>query len=248
MRFLIGGVQKAGTTALAKWMAAHPRLRLPVGKEAHVFDAPDFDDAADAAAIDARYAAHFPGPREAAVLCGDATPIYLFQPRLIARIQRYNPAMRWIVLLRDPVERAISHWAMERRRGAEHLPLWAAVLAEPFRLAGHRDDLSDGSPLRTHSYVARGDYARQLDCLYAHFPPRQVLLLNNVDLRDDPARCLQRVYAFLDVEAVPAPDLAPVFTGDYRPPGRFAPGRLLLHWRLAGARRRLRAAYEIGWP
>ena len=44
VRFLIGGVQKAGTTALASYLATHPGLRLPAGKEAHVFDAPDFDD------------------------------------------------------------------------------------------------------------------------------------------------------------------------------------------------------------
>ena len=44
VRFLVGGVQKAGTSALAQYLGLHPRLRLPTGKEAHVFDAPDFDD------------------------------------------------------------------------------------------------------------------------------------------------------------------------------------------------------------
>lgn len=248
MSFLLGGVQKAGTTALARWLAAHPRLCLPVGKEAHVFDAPDFNEAASAQWVDARYAVHHPEPHDDGVLYGDATPIYLFHPRLIARIARYNPAMRWLVLLRDPVERAISHWAMERGRGAERLPLWAAVLAEPFRLAGHRDDFADDSPLRTHSYAARGDYARQLDCLFAHFPRTQVLLIDNAELRAEPAACLHRVHAFLGVEVVPPPDFAPVFAGDYRVPGRFALGRLLLRWRLLAARRRLRTTYGIDWP
>ena len=114
--FVIGGVQKGGTTALAQYLAAHPGIRLPAGKEAHVFDAPGFDDAWDAATVDAQYAAHFP-QHAADVLLGDATPFYLFHPDVVARIARYNPGMRWIILLRDPATRALSQFNMERERG-----------------------------------------------------------------------------------------------------------------------------------
>ena len=48
VRFVIGGVQKVGTTALATFLGAHPGVALPDGKEAHLFDAPEFDDAWDA--------------------------------------------------------------------------------------------------------------------------------------------------------------------------------------------------------
>ena len=57
------------------------------------------------------------------------------------RIARYNPAMRWIVLLREPAERALSHHHMERSRGRERWPLWLALLLERWRLAGHHDEL-----------------------------------------------------------------------------------------------------------
>src|SRR3546814_4841803 len=78
-------------------------------------------------------------------------------------------------LLRDPVDRALSHYHMERARHTEHWPLWPAMLLERWRLRGHHDDFADGSPLRHFSYRARGDYAAQLDALYRHFPPHQVL-------------------------------------------------------------------------
>ena len=53
--FVVGGVQKAGTSALAQYLRASPGLRLPTDKEAHVFDAPDFDEAWSAAEVDARH-------------------------------------------------------------------------------------------------------------------------------------------------------------------------------------------------
>ena len=56
--FLIGGMQKAGTSALARYLRAHPSLRLPAGKEAHVFDMPAFDDTWSTADIDALYVPH----------------------------------------------------------------------------------------------------------------------------------------------------------------------------------------------
>lgn len=227
IRFLIGGAQKCGTSALANYLSEHPGLALPRGKEAHVFDAPDFDETWSPEEIDARYVqAGIDAPAHA--LCGDATPIYLLHPRLIARIARYNMAMRWIVLLRHPAERALSHYHMERARGDERWPLWPALLLERWRLRGHEDDFSDRSPLRHHSYRARGDYAPQLDALYRYFPPEQVLLLRSRDLAERPQTALERAYAFLGVTPTAAA-VTPrrVFTGDYPEPGAFH--RWLLH-------------------
>lgn len=243
--FLIGGVQKAGTTALAGFLRQHPGVSLPKTKEAHVFDAPDFDEAWGAADVDRRYALHFDAG-VADALYGDATPIYCLHERFVARVRRYNPAMRWILLLRDPVERAISHYHMERDRGNERWPLWAALLCEPWRLRGHLDDFSADSPLRTHSYRLRGDYARQLEVLYRYFPPGQVLLLQSEALRDESARVLTRVYDHLGLQGpVRLPHDARVFEGDYTPPGRFSPVRGLAACLLWPARRRLRRRYSV---
>lgn len=246
--FLIGGVQKGGTTALASFIAQHPDIRLPAGKEAHVFDAPDFDEAWDAAAIDARYRRHFPVEDQPGLLQGDATPIYCFHPRLVRRIARYNPGMRWILILRHPVDRAISQWRMETGRGDDSWPLWAAALFERWRLLGHGDDFSATSPLRRHSYLARGDYARQLDVLYRHFPPEQVLLLRNKELAQAPEAVLGRIWHFLGLSPpTVAPVFGRVFEGGQNPVPETAPVwrllRLLLRRRMRDAERR----YGIHW-
>lgn len=216
--FVIGGVQKGGTTALASFMVRHPRIALPKGKEAHVFDAPDFDETWSISQVEQRYQPYFEQERSEA-MHGDATPIYCFHPRLIQRIADYNPRMKWIVILRHPVERALSHYHMERSRRWEHWPLWPALLLERWRLRGHAEDFSSDSPLRRFSYRARGDYARQLDGLYRHFPKSQVLVLRNEDLASQPMATLGRVWAFLGVEALAAGaagDFPRVFEGDYR--------------------------------
>lgn len=231
VRFVIGGVQKAGTSALARYLGRHPGLCLPRRKEAHVFDAPDFDDAWTPAQVDARYAPLF-DEAPAGAMHGDATPFYLFKPRTVERIARYNPAMRWIVLLRDPIERALSHYHMERSRGHESLPLWLALLAERWRLRGHEEDFARGSPLRRYSYRARGDYARQIDALHARFPREQVLLLRSDALIRDPRAVILQACDFLGTTAPqPQAEYERVFVGDYAPwAGNDWRKRLLRRW------------------
>ena len=231
VRFVIGGVQKGGTTALARYLGMQPGVLLPRDKEAHIFDAAAFDDAAEPSQVNARYLPLFDAADDT-VMRGDATPIYLFMPQAIERIARYNPAMRWIVLLRDPVERAISQHHMERQRGAERWPLPLALLLEHGRLRRDAANASPGSSLRTHSYRARGDYAGQLDTLFAHFPRDQVLLLRSDALQSAAAATVSRACAFLGLPPPPPEQTyAPVFIGDYpRIPRGSLRWRLLRWW------------------
>ncbi len=248
VRFLIGGVQKGGTSALARYLQSHPDIRLPTGKEAHVFDDVRAGDWT-AEHFEAEYQGHFPyGHGSPSAICGDATPIYCFHPALIERIARYNPAMRWIILLRDPVERAISHYYMERNRGTESLPLAAALLAEPWRLRGRQDDFSTDSPLRRHSYCARGRYARQLDALYAHFPRDQVLILRSMDLLADPGHSMDRVYSYLEV-APPTgtTQFERVFQGWYGGEARHPWVRWVLRQRFRGELSLLRSRHGVSF-
>ena len=245
--FLVGGVQKSGTSALAQYLRGSPGLRLPADKEAHIFDATDFDEAWSPHEIDARHAGLFADTKGDG-LVGDATPFYLFHPRCVARIARYNPAMRWIVLLRDPVERARSHHHMERQRGHESLPLWLAAWLEPWRVRGHADDLARGSRLRRFSYRARGDYARQLDVLYVHFPREQVLVLRSERLRNDPDACVREACRFLGVPP-PAAGTAhePVFVGDYPPASPDALDSRFLRWLMRRELQAMRERYGIAF-
>lgn len=244
IRFVIGGVQKGGTSALAAYLTRYTDVHLPLTKEAHVFDAPGFDEAWSASEVDARFASSWPPARDG-VLVGDATPLYVFDARLIRRIARYNPAMRWILLLRNPVDRAVSQYHMERARGRERWPLLAAIAFEALRVGRHRRDLSQASPWVRHAYVARGRYDRQLDSLFAHFPSDQVLLLRSIDLRRDPAATVARARAFLGLPPdTSTMEFDPVFEGAYTREGdRLA--RCLLRWRFARGLRRLYRRYGV---
>ena len=99
--FLIAGVQKGGTTALYDYLSDYPDVALSRIKEVHFFD----DEGQDWRRPDYRaYHARFEAP--AGRPCGEATPIYVYWPNALERVAAYNPAMRFIVTLRDPVERA----------------------------------------------------------------------------------------------------------------------------------------------
>lgn len=245
VRFLIGGVQKGGTTALAHCLSQHPQVLLPSGKEAHVFDAPDFDDHWDRVQIERRYAPHYPEDSSGR-LVGDATPIYCLHECFVQRIARYNPQMRWVLLLRQPVERAISQYHMEHGRGAERWPMLPALCLERWRLRGHLDDFSASSPLRRYSYRLRGDYARQLDTLYRYFDRSQVLVLRSDEFRTAPRAVLTRVYEYLDLPGpVRMPEHTQVFSGDYAPPSRRSPTWLVAHWLLRRELRAMRTSHGL---
>lgn len=158
-----------------------------------------------------------------------ATPFYLLHPRIVARIARYNPALRWIVLLRDPAERALSHLhgAQARHRTLAAVVGAAAGTLAPARACGR---LLAQLPLRRHGYRLRGDYARQ--SLYAQFPREQVLLLSSRELRDNPTGSVRKVCVSAS-NRLPGSVLAEtVFTGDYPRPARNSLRMRLLRWLL----------------
>lgn len=195
--FMIVGAQKSGTSALARFLSRHPAIAMACG-EGHVFDSPDYSSDWTPEQIDARYARRIERHADAAV-CGESTPIYMLLPDIPAELYRYNPSLKVIVMLRDPVERALSHFAMERARGAEHRPLWFALLAEPWRLWRCRDPRAPASAVRRHSYRSRGAYSAQIRNLFAAFPRDQVLVLGSEDLLRRHDETLEKVFAFLGV-------------------------------------------------
>lgn len=202
--FLIVGVQKGGTTALFDYLGDYPDIALPATKELHFFDDeaqpwPDADLAA--------YHAQFPAP--AGRPCGEATPIYSYWPNSLERVAAYNPAMKLILVLRDPVQRAWSHWRMEYARGVETHPFaWCIregrqrlFAAEPW---GHDREVS---------YVERGFYGEQVERLLGLFPRDQLLVLTSHDLRADPGPALGRTRAFLGLQPAAPPAHRDVHVG-----------------------------------
>lgn len=198
--FVIAGVQKAGTTALFAVLRTHPGIFMPQVKEVHYFDR----DGVDWATTDhAPYHAFFSSARPDQIL-GEATPAYVYWPDCIERIAAYNPAMKLIVVLRNPIDRAYSAWWMERSRGLEPFEFGEAIRSGRARL----DAPGNRRPgyHKNFSYVERGFYASQLDRVLRHFERSQVLVLLNEDLVEAPNVTLARLGEFLGIEGI-EPDL-----------------------------------------
>lgn len=214
--FMIVGMQKSGTTALASFLNEHPALALASGKEVHLFDSPDYLSSWGRNDIDAIYSPYFEGQQ--AGLLGEATPIYTYFRDIPALLSAYNPRLKLIILLRDPAARAVSQYWMERTRGDETLPLFAALLLEPVRLlidVFFNKRRAWGSHSRTHSYISRGHYTEQIKNLLRYFPPEQILVIDNDSLLEDHVATMQGVLSFLDVSLENIAPPQKVFAGEY---------------------------------
>jgi Sulfotransferase domain len=187
---VILGTQRGGTTSLFDWLATHPSVAPSTTKEVHYFDR-------FYANGDRWYRAHFPFkfvPR----LSIEATPYLLFYPPAPGRVAGDLPARtRFVVLLRDPVQRAISQYWHSCRLHAEDQPLDVALGLEEQRLAGQEDIVLAGGESFAHrnfSYKARGHYAEQLRRWFDVIDRDRFLVMESEELWGGPrgpARVLQ---------------------------------------------------------
>ena len=156
-----------------------------------------------------KYHANFrPKPQQRVI--GEASPIYMYWETAPSRIWKYNPKMKWILALRNPVERAFSAWNMETRRGKERLSFAEAIEIEAERC---REALP--SQHRVYSYIDRGFYAHQVRRLLNIFGKGNVLILLNEELRNEHQKTLRRVFEFLGIDSSFVPPEASVFEQEY---------------------------------
>jgi hypothetical protein len=189
--FVILGAQKAGTSALYRYLLKHPDVTGAAVKETHYFDR-HYDRGSH------WYLSQFP-LRATTSLTGEATPYYLFHPQIPRRLAELVPDARLVVLVREPAARAYSHYR-HNARFHPPMPSFEAALALEERLfaaRGGEPGFFDSDECHMHSYAARGRYVEQLRRWFEHFAAEQVLVLESEEFYRDPAAGFNTVLRFL---------------------------------------------------
>jgi hypothetical protein len=207
--FLIIGAERAGTTSLYRYLVQHPQvMSATLHRKGAYYFATNFDKGVR------WYRAHFPTElamraraRRAGVervVTGEACPYYIFHPLVPERVHALLPDARLILMLRDPVSRAYSHYQQEIVRGFEHLSFEEAIEAEPKRLAGQeermrRDPGYYSFSHQHHAYLARGRYLEQIQRWHASFAPDRLLVIDSAAFFADPDDGFSEVLRFLEL-------------------------------------------------
>ncbi|MBN2866568.1 MAG: sulfotransferase domain-containing protein [Thiotrichales bacterium] len=184
--FLIIGVQKGGTTSLQKYLQKNSLIGMSEIKELHFFDKDKFLNKGDYAS----YHSYFFN-RKSPVLA-EATPIYSFLTRCHKLIKDYNPDIKLILVLRDPVKRAYSQYNMALQKGKESLSFSEAVRAEMAQEPFPNQE-------RIKSYVSRGFYFQQISKLLEVFESKQLIVLFSDDLMNNHRMVLSELNDFLGI-------------------------------------------------
>ena len=206
--FLGIGTQKGGTTFVYELLKQHPQVFMAAPKEQHFFTL-HWQQGVD------WYRNQF-ALATSDQMCGEVTPYYLFHPEAPRRIHSVMPRTKLIVVLRDPVERALSQYFHSKRLGLEALSLEDALAAEPQRLEDSDEILATGKPHRSHqqhSYVSRGRYEQQISRFKQFFSDQQLLLMRSEQLFAQPDVAWRQILDFLGLSFVQCPQQTPVYAG-----------------------------------
>lgn len=195
--FVIIGGQRCGTTSMFDYLSRHPLVAPSLVKEVHYFDTHNTKPLS-------WYEGHFPARSSmpTGAITGEASPYYLLHPAVPARLHAVLPEATLLVLLRDPVERALSHHRHEVAKGHEHLSFAEAIAAEDARLGDDMQRLAEDETFQSfavqhYSYVTRGFYADQLQRWADVVGRDRLFVLNADDFFADPDAVYNRVLARL---------------------------------------------------
>lgn len=193
--FIVIGAQKAGTTSLFRYLQGHPQLYLLPQKEAAFFSTPEFETRGFDWYLNTYYGSAPPNR-----LWGKATPQYMIDHRVPARMARTLPKVRLIALLRNPLARSYSHYKMLCRR--EQVRMDVSQLVEELAIP----NVAEGARLLPVTWAAEprgvlalGEYGRILENYCRYFRPEQMLILFTEGLAARPQQEFRRVLVFLGV-------------------------------------------------
>lgn len=196
------GAQKAGTTSIYAWLSQHPEILAPDwAKDNYAL----FVNDELYARIEEAYAKIL-SERTAERLVLTSNVNYLFHPVAAERIVQFDPLMKVICILRNPVDRAFSAYQYARERDMESRSFDEAIREE---LQKGAESYATTWERAQKSYVDHGRYAAQIENFYRRFPPEQIFVRLYDDLRSDSDRFLRELFAFLGVDVNIRLDLSP---------------------------------------
>lgn len=204
--FIIIGGQRCGTTSFYRNLVKHRNVVPCFVKEVHYFDI-DFSKGLP------WYRAHFPTCvhryykekiRGKKFVTGEASPYYIRHPRAPRRVFETIPGVKLIALLRNPVDRAYSHYQARFKHGIETLSFEEAIEKEEERIV---DELRKMEEIeyyyslnhRTFSYLSRGIYVDQIEKWLEFFSRERMLIIKSEDFLTKPQEVFDRVADFLDI-------------------------------------------------
>jgi hypothetical protein len=243
--FVIAGVMKSGTTALARYLEPHPEIFMSATLEIGFFHT----DVAYARGV-AWYRQFFAAATDEPAV-GEATPFYLYSPEFADRLADTLPDARVVAILRDPVTRAYSHYLHWRDRTVREKRTFADAVAAELStdLETYRVD-DDSAPY--FGYLARGHYLSQLKRVAGRIGRDRLLVVITEELESDPVGTYRTICRFLGIDDGFVPNLLGERINPYRaihPRWLFD---LILRYRLASrlpapvARRLLKPLTRVG--
>lgn len=202
--FLIIGGQRCGTSSLYKYLEDHPLIVPSLRKEVRYLSRHYAKD-------EAWYRSHFASRWHRSWLTRrhgrepltfEATPAYLIHPLAPERAGRLVPDARIVAILRNPIDRAYSHYNHSVRHGWEDLSFEEALEREPARLGDHAERLAADPSYHSkdylhYSYATRGRYAQHLEPWLITFGSDQLLVLRSEDLFERPVETYHQLLTFL---------------------------------------------------
>ena len=221
--FVIIGAHKSGTSSLYSFLTKHTAITSGVRKEIHYFSVGHNLG-------EMWYRAHFPtnlskrrfyqktGQK---LLSGEASADYYFYPTVPSRMKNVLPNVKLIMILRNPVDRAYSHYHHMLKKKWETLSFEKAIEMEEERCAGEREKIIKDphfipKHFRAHAYLVQGIYADQLEDWFKHYSKRQFLILTTEDFRKNPQQTLNQVFDFLELPPFHVENLKDRNVGNYK--------------------------------
>lgn len=183
--FLVVGVEKGGTTWLYAQLKKHPDIFLPDTKEIHFFNRFNSNFVEhDYFQFGLEWYQKFFKEYKGQKAIGEITPMYICDPEAPLRIKQTLPNVRLIAMLRDPVQRAYSHYWMAKQKNHTNTATFKEVIDQ-----------------KEPKFIERGLYYKQLKTYYELFDSKQIMVLFFDEVFKDPEYWLTQVCRFLGVDA-----------------------------------------------